>query len=123
MKNWKNRALLLGISLVFGLIMGVQLMSEYAGLNEPKPLQIQESTVEKQHEVPVVDQTELAEKEPLTTARETKGMSNFFSDLGSTFATGVENTTRSGLEKVVGAVRNGINKENERHPQENKSSY
>lgn len=122
MKKWKNRALLLGISLVFGLIMGVQFMSEYAGLNEPKPLQIQDSTVETPKE-PVINDSESVSKEPITSGRETKGLSNFFSELGSSLATGVESTTRSGLEKVVGAVRNGINKENERHPSENESSY
>lgn len=87
--------------------MGVQLMSEHAGLNEPKPLIIPEPPIEEPKDVaPVMevqrqsDSSELGEE----------GMSNFFSDLGYTVATGMENVTRSGLETFMGAIRNGVSK-------------
>ncbi len=41
MKTAKRRFFLLFFSILFGLMMGVQLMSEHAGLNEPKPLNIE----------------------------------------------------------------------------------
>ncbi|MED4127862.1 hypothetical protein [Shouchella miscanthi] len=114
MKTAKRRFFLLFFSILFGLMMGVQLMSEHAGLNEPKPLNI-EFTAKKEEDKPQLQtdsaQEEVVEKKPLTTDREEKGLSNLFSDLGSALADQTEGATRSGLEKVVSIVQGSVNKD------------
>ena len=113
MKTAKRRFFLLFFSILFGLMMGVQLMSEYAGLNEPKPLNIELIEKEEENQLQPVSpaQEVVVEKKPLTTDREEKGLSNLFSDLGSTLADQTEGATRSGLEKVVSIVQGNVNKD------------
>ncbi|MFB4211884.1 hypothetical protein ACE1TH_08180 [Shouchella sp. JSM 1781072] len=115
MKTAKRRFFLLFFSVLFGLMMGVQMMSEYAGLNEPKPLNI-ETTIEDEgaesmQAVSVPPEEKEEKRQPITTNREEKGLSNLFSDLGSTLANQTEGATRSGLEKVVSLVQDNVNKE------------
>jgi hypothetical protein len=108
MKKWRNRFSLIAISLLFGGMMGVQLMSEHAGLNEPKPLTIPEPRIEEPKDEAI--DMESNQQTDSSGLGEEEGMSNFFSDLGFTVATGMENATRSGLEAFMGAIRNGVSK-------------
>lgn len=115
MKTAKRRFFLLFFSVLFGLMMGVQIMSEYAGLSEPKPLTIETTNEDERAEhtqaVSVTPEAGEEERQPITTNREEKGLSNLFSDLGSTLADQTEGATRSGLEKVVSLVQDNVNKE------------
>lgn len=114
MKRLGKLGVLLIVCMLFGMMLGVQLMSEHAGLSETKPLELKEEPVK---EMPAPTPT------PAVADTEFAGATNFFSELGLTLASGAESAARSGLEGLMTAVRNGINKESERHDESAESSY
>ncbi|GIN10570.1 hypothetical protein J26TS2_04370 [Shouchella clausii] len=115
MKRLGKFGVLLTVCMLFGMMLGVQLMSEHAGLSETKPLELNKEEPVK--EMPAPTPT------PAVADTEFTGATNFFSELGLTLASGAESAARSGLEGLMTAVRNGINKESERHDESAESSY
>ncbi|GAE31685.1 hypothetical protein [Halalkalibacter hemicellulosilyticus] len=96
-----KRALLsiavVSLFLLFGILLGVQLVSEELGIDKPIPLEMNQIETKLQNESyeEIVDKGEKVEE---------IGRFNFFSDLGEGIATGLNKLSRACLSRMVSTI-------------------
>ncbi|MCK0471610.1 hypothetical protein [Halalkalibacter sp. APA_J-10(15)] len=96
-----KRALLsiavVGLFLLFGILLGVQLVSEELGIDKPIPLEINQIETKLQNETfeELVNKGEKVEE---------IGRFNFFSDLGEGVANGLNKMSRACLSRMVATI-------------------
>lgn len=102
---------LFGVFLLLGALFGVQHMNEELGISQPEPLTFEQ----KQGESPQLGKVkmsgnkyELAEKRQRV---EDVGRFNFFSEMGSHLAEGVNRGSRAFLSQIMSFVHNVLNGE------------
>ncbi|WP_059102676.1 hypothetical protein [Shouchella shacheensis] len=105
---------IIGILFLLGTLLGVQMMSEQYGFSEPAKL----STPEEREAAEKPDPLSVEKKKEADQLKRATGPTNFFSDLGSSFANTFQAVTLGGLDALAGFVHNVINKN---YPEEDKS--
>ncbi|WP_227934902.1 hypothetical protein [Alkalihalobacillus deserti] len=114
MKKLVVRISIISLLLLIGASFGVQVMNEELGISWPVPLIVEETENSSSAEDKAVDKSkivitskiELAEKSQKV---EEVGRFNFFSDMGSYLAEGMNYASRSLLSQVMSFVNNVLN--------------
>ncbi|MET3504859.1 hypothetical protein [Halalkalibacter oceani] len=109
MKRLMIQVSVIGTILLLGALAGVQYMNEQLGISQPVPLSSPEIVAQETAvEAPSLSRQELTAKYARV---EEVGRLNFFSEMGTSLADGMNKLSRSFLSQVMAFVRQGLNGE------------
>ena len=114
MKKFAVRISLIGLLILLGALFGVQMMNEELGISQPVPLVVEKTEnkskdareTASESEEDATPEKELVDKRK---KQEEVGRFNFFSDMGSHIAEGMNYASRSLLSQVMSFVNNVLN--------------
>ncbi|MCM3761531.1 hypothetical protein M3212_12120 [Alkalihalobacillus oceani] len=109
MKRLMVQVIVTGTILLLGALAGVQYMNEQLGITQPVPLTVPENVPEEtEAAAPSLSKQELAAKYERV---EQVGRLNFFSEMGTSLADGMNKLSRSFLSQIMAFVRQVLNGE------------
>lgn len=108
-KRLMIQVIVIGTVLLLGALAGVQYMNEQLGITQPVPLSVPEDVLqENAAEAPSLSNQELTAKYERV---EEVGRFNFFSEMGTSLADGMNKLSRSFLSQIMAFVRQVLNGE------------
>lgn len=87
-----------GLFILFGILFGIQLVSEEVGMFQPVPLTIETPQTDHQQDSVYLELVNKADKAGDI------GRFNFFSDLGEGIANGLNQISRAGLSRMISFI-------------------